>query len=71
MHRRIASLDANSTAFRYARDRQSHTPDLPRGVLDLIRLHDVMNGIENFFECAELDFSHMEDVAAEMAQQGY
>jgi hypothetical protein len=33
--------------------------------LDLVRLHDVMNGIENFFECADLDFTYKTDCATE------
>jgi hypothetical protein len=40
---------------------------LPRDGLDLVRLHDVMNGIENFFECAELEFTHQSEMAAEAA----
>jgi len=54
----IAGVDASSTAFRYARNWNGSTPVLPGNGLDLVRLHDVMNGIENFFECADLDFTH-------------
>jgi hypothetical protein len=61
----FAAVDANSTAFRYARNRKGATPTLPSDGLDLVRLHDVMNGIENFFECSDLAFTHMAELAAE------
>jgi hypothetical protein len=32
--------------------------------IDLDNLREVMNGLENFFECAYLDFSHQDDVAS-------
>jgi len=57
----IAGVDAGSTAFRYARNWNGSTPALPGNGLDLVRLHDVMNGIENFFECADLDFTHKQE----------
>jgi hypothetical protein len=60
----LAKIDANSTTFRYAKTLKGDVPTLPIG-LDLVRLHDVMNGIENFFECASLDFSQKVEVAAE------
>ncbi|MEA2823988.1 MAG: hypothetical protein QOF03_470, partial [Alphaproteobacteria bacterium] len=63
----FASVDASSTAFRYACNLNGGTPILPTGQLDLLRLHDVMNGIENFFQCAELDFDHKAELAAEDA----
>jgi hypothetical protein len=66
----FVTLDANSTAFRYARNQRGDTPVLPSGGLDLVRLHDVMNGLENFFECADLDFTHKADLAAEAAELG-
>ena len=61
----FAAVDASSTVFRYARDVRGDTPVLPSDGLDLVRLHDVMNGIENFFECADLDFTHKQDMANE------
>jgi hypothetical protein len=57
----IAGVDAGSTAFRYARNWNGSTPALPGNGLELVRLHDVMNGIENFFECADLDFTHKQE----------
>jgi hypothetical protein len=63
----FTSIDASSTAFRYARNPQGDTLALPRGGLDLVRLHDVMNGIENFFECVALEFSHREELAGDLA----
>ena len=59
----FVKIDANSTTFRYARDLKGRIPALPRDGLDLVRLHDVMNGIENFFECADLDFTHKAGLA--------
>jgi hypothetical protein len=61
----FATVDTSSTAFRYARDLNGGTPTLPSDGLDLVRLHDVMNGIENFFECTDLDFTHKAELAAE------
>ena len=63
----LAKIDANSTVFRYARTLRGDVPALPER-LDLVNLHDVMNGIENFFECADLDFQHKADCAAEQAR---
>jgi hypothetical protein len=63
----FSTVDASSTAFRYACNLDGSTPTLPSDGLDLVRLHDVMNGIENFFECADLDFSHKAELAAEDA----
>jgi len=63
----FARVDAKATAFRYARDRNDTPPPLQPDGIDLVSLHDAMNGIENFFECADLDFSHKADIAAEMA----
>lgn len=54
----FAAIDAGSTVFRYARDVRGKTPALPSDGLDLVRLHDVMNGVENFFECSDLQFTH-------------
>lgn len=61
----LAAIDASSAVFRYARDVRGNTPALPIDGLDLVRLHDVMNGIENFFECSDLEFSHRQDMANE------
>lgn len=63
----LAKIDAASTTFRYAKTLRGDVPALPEGI-DLINLHDVMNGIENFFECAELDFQDKAERAAEHLQ---
>jgi hypothetical protein len=60
----LSLIDGNSIAFRYAADKRGALPPLPAG-LDLANLHDVMNGIENFCECAELDFQHKTAAAYE------
>ncbi len=57
------SVDTSSTVFRYAQNLNGSTPALPGDGLDLVRLHDVMNGIENFFECADLHFTHKQECA--------
>ncbi|MGD0867239.1 MAG: hypothetical protein ABSA49_16980 [Rhizomicrobium sp.] len=49
-------VDDRSTAFRYSDDLRGGTPPLPED-LDLLGLRDAMTGIENFFECADLDFT--------------
>jgi hypothetical protein len=61
----IAAVDPGSTAFRYACNLDGGTPTLPIDGLNLVGLHDVMNGVENFFECADLDFTHKAELAAE------
>jgi hypothetical protein len=61
----FAGLDPHATAFRYACDLDGHTPTLLTDGIDLLRLHDVMNGSKNFFECVDLDFTHK----AEMPQR--
>ena len=53
----LAEVDSGSFSFRYARTKKGEPITLPKDGFDLITLHDVMNGIENFFECADLDFS--------------
>ncbi len=63
----LAKIDANSTMFRYAKTLRGEVPILPNG-LDLVRLHDVMNKIQNFFECADLDFWEKAERAAEQAR---
>jgi hypothetical protein len=61
----FADLDSRAIAFRYACDLDGHTPTLLSDGLDLVRLHDTMNGIENFFDCIDLDFTHKAEIAAE------
>jgi hypothetical protein len=53
----LAKVDPGSFAFRYASDRHDKFIQLEFGTIDLDNLCDVMDGIANFFECAELDFS--------------
>jgi hypothetical protein len=66
----FAQVDPASVAFRYARDRKTDTLiPLEFGSIDLVALHDVMNGIANFFECANLDFDHKRDTAAEIEEE--
>jgi len=62
----LAAIDANSTTFRYAKTIWGDVPALPER-LDLLQLYDAMNGIENFLECADLDFSYKTDCAMQQA----
>jgi hypothetical protein len=65
----IAQVDPMAVAFRYARDRRTGALiPLEFGPIDLTNLHDVMNGIANFFECSDLDLAHKKDMAAEIAE---
>lgn len=59
----FASIDAGSTAFRYVQDLSSDAYG-GKGI-NLVHLHDTMNGIENFFECSDLEFTHQADIAEE------
>jgi len=43
------------------------SPGLPKDGLDLIRLRDVMNGIENFFEAVDASFTSLAESAAKEA----
>jgi hypothetical protein len=61
----FAQVDPGSFAFRYARHKKTDSIiPLDFGSIDLANLHDVMNGIANFFECADLDFTHKRDAAS-------
>lgn len=61
----IDHADSGSTAFRYARNLKGDVPDLPKDGLDLVRLRDVMNGIENFFEAVDASFDSLAKSAVE------
>jgi hypothetical protein len=64
-------VDASSTAFRYAQKRNGVPYALPPGLeggVDLVRLHDVMNGIENFFECVDTELTYRTDIRAEWTE---
>ena len=64
----LSQFDRNSVAFRYATEGKSGALiPLEFGSIDLISLRDVMNGISNFLECAELDFNQKRDLAMEAA----
>jgi hypothetical protein len=56
----------NAVAFRYARyNGTNKLIPLEFGTIDLDNLHDVMDGIANFLECAELEFSSQIDARME------
>jgi hypothetical protein len=59
----LAKFDPSSFAFRYAsyKKRTGKLIPLEFGTIDLDNLHDVMDGIANFIECAEADFSSKRD----------
>jgi hypothetical protein len=61
----FAQVDPGSFAFRYARDKKrGGLIPLGFGTIDLVNVLDVMNGIQNFFECADLDFTHKRDATS-------
>ena len=65
----FARVDPGSFAFRYARDKRSDALiPLEFGTIDLVNVLDVMNGIQNFFECAGLEFDHKRDMTCEIAE---
>jgi hypothetical protein len=57
----FAAADASGTAFRYSQTLGGRTPKFPKEGLNLLQLHDVMNGVQNFFECAAMEFGAQED----------
>lgn len=63
----FAQVDPGSFSFRYARHKKTNTLiALDFGSIDLLNLHSVMSGIANFFECADLDFTHKRGEALEL-----
>ena len=54
----IENFDKNSYSFRYSADKRNRIVEFPLAGLDLVNLHDVMNGIQNFFECISMDMHH-------------
>lgn len=56
----LAQVDCNSFSFRFVQTKADEDIALPGGI-DLVALRDVMNGIENFFECADLELSARND----------
>ena len=61
----FAQVDPGSFAFRYARDkRRGALIPLGFGTIDLVSVLDVMNEIQNFLECADLDFTHKRDAVS-------
>jgi hypothetical protein len=58
----LSSIDEYSFSFRYSTDKKrDKIISLPGDGVDLFNLHDVMNSIENFFECVDLDLQARSD----------
>jgi hypothetical protein len=57
--------DQKSDGFRFATGRDEAPFKFGDRGIDLANLREVMEGLENFFECAYLDFSHQDDIASE------
>lgn len=57
--------DQKSDGFRFPTDRNGAPFVFSDRGIDLKNLREVMQGLVNFFECAYLDFSHQDDIAAE------
>lgn len=53
-----ASIDPGSFSFRYPTSLKGEAFDLPPDGVDLLNFHDVMNGVENWFQCADLALTH-------------
>jgi len=62
------SADKKSDGFRFPTANDG-TPFLfgDRGI-DLANVREVMQGLQNFFECVYLDFSHQDDIALESSR---
>jgi len=54
--------DNKSDGFRFPADMVGLPFTFGDRGIDLAKLHEVMHGLENFFECAYMDFSHQDDV---------
>jgi hypothetical protein len=58
----MARFDPYSFAFRYSKDKQrGELIRLEFPTIDIANVCEVMNGIANFLECAELDFDSKRD----------
>lgn len=55
-------FDARAEAFRYAKDKKGELIPLEFSTIDIANVREVMNGIANFLECAQLDFDHKRDI---------
>ncbi len=56
--------DQKSDGFRFAAGRDGAPFMFGDRGIDLANLREVMQGLENFFECAYLEFSHHDDIAS-------
>ncbi|MDE2166568.1 MAG: hypothetical protein KGJ66_09560 [Alphaproteobacteria bacterium] len=54
----FATIDPQAISFRYAAKSTGAEIYLPDGGVDLINLHDVMNGMANWLECVDLALTH-------------
>ena len=57
--------DRRSDGFRYATDRDDIAFKFGDRGVDLDNLREVMQGLENFFECTYASFSHQDDISPE------
>jgi hypothetical protein len=62
----LHTADAKSDGFRFPTDAAGRPFAFGDRDIDLATLREVMHGLENFFECAYLDFSHQEDDASSL-----
>jgi hypothetical protein len=58
------NADDRSDGFRYPVDAKGRPFAFGDQGIDLVNLLEVMSGLQNFFECAYLDFSHQDDVGS-------
>lgn len=63
----LQRADEKSDGFRFPTDSSGRPFAFCDRAIDLSTLCEVMHGLENFFECAYLDFSHQDDEASSLA----
>lgn len=57
-------VDPQSLAFRYPTDKMGNQTTIPFEVVDLSNLRDVMDGIQNYLECCEMELQAADDAAS-------
>ncbi|MEQ1889539.1 MAG: hypothetical protein ABL951_10225 [Alphaproteobacteria bacterium] len=63
-------FDPGSFSLRYATNTQDKLIVFPISSINLINLYEVMNGVENFFECADLHFNSTMDLENDLLVAG-
>ena len=61
--------DQRSDGFRFPTDRDGAPFVFGDRGIDLANLREVMQGLVNFFECVDAEFSQLDEIAADMASE--